>query len=139
MDQFLAAGFPSTRDEAWKYTSLRRLESRRFSDAPANTAATARSPASGTRILVVDGHMREAPDPECPGLRGVRVRTLAQALADGEQQGALLRIPSGGGTERFAALNAALSPDAIIVDVADGAQPTGALHIVAAGDRRQPA
>jgi Fe-S cluster assembly protein SufD len=128
-DHFLAAGFPTIRDEAWKYTSLRRLESRRFSDTPATAAAALRSPAYGTRILVMDGRMREAPDPECPELRGVRVRTLAQALAEGEQQGALLRIPTGGGTERFAALNAALCPDTIVVDVADGAQPTGALHV----------
>ncbi len=42
-DHFLAAGFPSTRDEAWKYTSLRRLESRRFSDPPANDAAVSRA------------------------------------------------------------------------------------------------
>ncbi len=126
-DHFLAAGFPSTRDEAWKYTSLRRLESRRFSGSPATDSAVSR--AHGTRILVVDGRMCEAPDPDCAELRGIRVRTLAQALADGEQQGALLRVPTGGGTERFAALNAALSPDAIVVDVAGDAQPSGALHI----------
>lgn len=130
LDHFIAAGFPSTRDEAWKYTSLRRLESRRFSDEPAAAAeASVRSPSSGTRVLVVNGRMLEAPDPASTELRGIRVRSLAQALADGEAPGALLRIPTGGGTERFAALNAALSPDAIVVDVADGARPRAALHV----------
>jgi Fe-S cluster assembly protein SufD len=128
-DHFVEAGFPSTRDEAWKYTSLRRLESRKFSAEPAADDRAQRSAASGTRILVVNGRMLEVPDPGCPELRGIRVRTLAQALEDGEPMGALLRIPAGGGTERFAALNAALSRDAIIVDVADGAQPTGALQV----------
>jgi Fe-S cluster assembly protein SufD len=130
-DHFVAAGFPSARDEAWKYTRLRRLETRRFCVAPVAPAETtvARSAAPATRVLIVDGRLLEAPDPGCRQLQGVLVRTLAQALADGEQQGALLRVPSGGGTERFAALNAALSPDAIVIDVADGAQPTGALHI----------
>jgi Fe-S cluster assembly protein SufD len=128
-DYFVTAGFPSTRDEAWKYTNLRRLESRRFSDEPAAVEAALRSPVSGTRILVVNGRMLEAPDTDCLELRGIRVRTLAQALAEGEQPGALLRIPTGGGTQRFAALNAALSPDSIVVDVADGAQPTAALQI----------
>ncbi len=135
-ERFVESGFPSTRDEAWKYTNLRRLESRRFSDSPATGAAVSRAPASGSRVLVVDGRMSEAPDTDCPELRGIRVRTLAQALVDGEQPSALLRIPTGGGTERFAALNVALCPDSIVVDVADGAQPTGALQVLlqATGD-----
>ena len=29
-ERFAALGFPGAREEAWKYTSLRRLESRRF-------------------------------------------------------------------------------------------------------------
>ncbi|NLG77693.1 MAG: Fe-S cluster assembly protein SufD, partial [Xanthomonadaceae bacterium] len=29
-DEFLKQGFPTQRDEEWKYTSLRRLESRAF-------------------------------------------------------------------------------------------------------------
>ncbi len=135
-ERFVESGFPTTRDEAWKYTSLRRLESRRFSDPLPAGAGALRSPASSARVLVVDGRVCEVPDTGRPEFRGVSVRTLAQVLDDGEQQGALLRIPSGGGTERFAALNAALCPDSIIVDVADGAQPTGALQIVlqATGD-----
>ncbi len=54
---------------------------------------------------------------------GLRVRTLEEALRDGEPQSTLLRVPSGGGTERFAALNAALCPDAVVVDIADRAAP----------------
>jgi Fe-S cluster assembly protein SufD len=104
-DRFVESGFPSPRDEAWKYTSLRRLEARRFTAVPAAAIA------------------------DCANLQGVRVRTLAQALADGEPQSALLRVPSGGGTERFAALNAALCTDVILVDIADGARPGAALQV----------
>jgi Fe-S cluster assembly protein SufD len=73
--------------------------------------------------------MLESPAASHAGLKGIRVRTLAQALADGEPQSTLLRVPTGGGTERFAALNAALSADAVVVDIAEGARPRDALHV----------
>jgi len=137
-EHFVESGFPSPRDEAWKYTSLRRLESRRFTDAPVTAPGTAVLPSSpaGARVVVVNGRLLEAPGPDRAELHGIRIRTLAQALADGEPQSALLRVPTGGGTERFAALNAALCADPIVVDVAEDARPTGALHILllASGD-----
>jgi Fe-S cluster assembly protein SufD len=126
-ERFVESGFPSARDEAWKYTSLRRIESRNFSDTPA-TAAAADLPA-GPGVLAVNGRVLRTPGPDFDQLRGIRVRRLAEAIEAGEPPSALLHVPTGGGTERFAALNAALCPDSIVVDVADGAQPTGALHV----------
>ena len=84
---------------------LRRLESRRFSRRAGEPAATSRSPATGTRTLIVDGHMRERPRPGMSraAVASASLRSTRPSL-DGEQQGALLRIPSCGGTERFAAL-----------------------------------
>ena len=115
-------GFPSPRDEAWKYTSLRRLESRRFTGPyaarPAPGPSVSALSDTGSRVTVLDGRVLEVPGPGRAELQGFRVRTLAEALADGEQQSTLLRVPAGGGTERFAALNASLCPDAIVVDVA---------------------
>jgi Fe-S cluster assembly protein SufD len=66
---------------------------------------------------------------------GLRLRSLEQTHRDGESLGALLRVPPGGGTEGFAALNAALSPDLLVVDVDAGAQP-GPIEItvMATGD-----
>jgi len=132
-ERFAEAGFPSPRDEAWKYTSLRRLESRRFAPmpaaAPAAGAGSRPATTEGPRVVVVNGRMLEAPGPGPAQLCGIRVRTLAQALADGEPQSALLRVPTGGGTERFAALNAALCADTIVVDIAEGARPDAALHV----------
>jgi Fe-S cluster assembly protein SufD len=128
-ERFVEAGFPSPRDEAWKYTSLRRLESRRFAGDAALGPAPAPTPSADSSVLVVDGRVLELPASNGADLQGIRVRTLAQALADGESGSALLRVPAGGGTERFAALNAALCPDTIVVDVADGARPAGALNL----------
>jgi Fe-S cluster assembly protein SufD len=60
---------------------------------------------------------------------GTRVRTLDEALRDGEPQSTLLRVPSGGGTERFAALNVALCADTLVVDIDERAAPEQPLHL----------
>jgi Fe-S cluster assembly protein SufD len=119
-ERFAALGFPGAREETWKYTSLRRLESRRFPVRAGSAAAMALPAAlAGCRIAVIDG--RHRPDLSEGGLpAGVHLRTLAQAQADGESTGALLRVAQGGGTERFAALNAALCPDVLLLDVTEG-------------------
>jgi len=44
-ERFAVLGFPGAREEAWKYTSLRRLESRRF-PVRAGSAATMILPAT---------------------------------------------------------------------------------------------
>lgn len=127
--RFAELGFPAARDEAWKYTSLRRLESRRFDVAVRTPSALSGADVarlSPHRVLVVNGAVAERTSvPE-----GFRVRTLGEALRDGEPQSTLLRVPAGGGTERFAALNAALCADALVVDIADRAAPAEPLHVV---------
>jgi Fe-S cluster assembly protein SufD len=136
-EHFAALGFPGAREEAWKYTSLRRLESRRF-PVVADSAAALTLPAAlaGSRIAVVDGRYRL--DLSKGGLpAGIHLRTLAQAQADGESTSALLRVAQGGGTERFAALNAALCPDVLLLDVTEGvrAEP---IEIVLASSLAEP-
>jgi Fe-S cluster assembly protein SufD len=118
-ERFAALGFPGPREEAWKYTSLRRLESRRFATpGEENSTGALPAPLAAHRLLVAEGR----PAPLAPGLpAGLSARTLAQAQADGESLAALLRVTQGGGTERFTALNAALCPDVVLLDVAAGA------------------
>lgn len=119
-ERFAAAGFPGARDEAWKYTSLRRLETRRFPLPEADAPVALPAPLAGCRIAVIDGRRR--PDASSGGLPdGVRLRSLAEAHADGESAAALLRVAQGGGTEPFTALNAALCADVLLLDVAEGA------------------
>ena len=78
------------------------------------------------RIVLVNGAVAER-----SGLpAGMRVRTLDEALRDGEPQSTLLRVPSGGGTERFAALNVALCADTLVVDIDERAAPGEPLHLV---------
>jgi Fe-S cluster assembly protein SufD len=127
--RFAELGFPAARDEAWKYTSLRRLESRQFQAARRSAEAPDRpdiAAFSPSRVVLVNGTVIDRSD--LPA--GLRVRTLGEALLDGEPQSALLRVPAGGGTERFAALNVALCADTVVVDIDERAAPEHALHLV---------
>jgi Fe-S cluster assembly protein SufD len=132
-EHFLKLGFPAPREEAWKYTSLRRLESRKFAPSPRGLlpdAGALSSTLAGPRIVLVNGEPRSelscAPDQT----GGLRVSSLEESLAGGGSAAALLRVPVGGGTERFAALNAAMCPDALLIEVERDARPTQVLHLL---------
>jgi Fe-S cluster assembly protein SufD len=123
-ERFAELGFPSARDEAWKYTNLRRLAARRFPARSAESTAVVLDDALAPfRVAIIDGRLRPELGTPGPPPAGIALRTLEAASRDGEPLGALLRVPAGGGTERFAALNAALCPDVVVVDIAPGASP----------------
>ena len=135
--RFAELGFPGPRDDAWKYTSLRRLESRRFLSArraPVAAALPSTPSLAPHRITLLNGRLVERTS--LPA--GIRVQTLAEALARGEPQSRIFRVPNGGGTERFAALNAALCDDVVLVDVEPLARPAEALHLVIASSGAEP-
>jgi Fe-S cluster assembly protein SufD len=75
------------------------------------------------RVVVVDGHLRPELGTQGSPPSGLTLRTLEAASRDGEPLGGLLRVPSGGGTERFAALNSALCPGVLVIDVAADSSP----------------
>ena len=140
--RFAELGFPGERDEAWKYTSLRRLAGRRFQVATAGIAPSATvvpSPLADHRILMFNGEVAPDASPTAAPPAGLRVRTLAEAIRDGEAPGALLRVAADGGTGRFTALNSALCPDALVIDVESGARSTPALQVtlLASGETGQ--
>jgi Fe-S cluster assembly protein SufD len=137
-ERFATLGFPGPREEAWKYTSLRRLAARRF-PAPGTDGVVPALPEAlaGHRLALVNGRRREDLSTPGPLPQGLRVRGLADAHGDGESLAALLRVARGGGTERFGALNAALCPDVLLLDVAAGAAPEP-LEIVLAATPTQP-
>jgi Fe-S cluster assembly protein SufD len=136
-ERFATLGFPAARDEAWKYTSLRKLETRRFPARPAGRELPSLPPSlTEHRLVMVDGRLHDEPATgHLP--QGLRLRNLAEAEADGDSLAALLRVTQGGGTERFAALNAALCPDVLLLDVAEGASPEP-LEILVATTSAQP-
>ncbi len=59
LERFVAAGFPTQRQEDWKYTNLRRLEARTFAPAAPGALAVGKQrwiDNAGTRIVFVNGH-----------------------------------------------------------------------------------
>jgi len=119
LDDALAAGLPTQRDEAWKYTSLRALERRSFAavDAapPVDAQLIAHIPAP--RLVFVNGrHVQALSD--LSGLAdGISVQRLSQALADGSDAARFLARRFERGDEVFARLNAALASEGVLLRV----------------------
>ena len=140
--RFAELGFPEPREEAWKYTSLRRLEGRPFAAATreAALAETVQLPGAlgDHRVVLVNGHWRE----DLSGLAtlpaGVHVHMLGSSIDGDTLADAALRLPSAGATERFAALNAAMSADPMLIDVEADVRCAGTLHVVIIAAGPQP-
>ena len=130
--RFAREGLPGARDEEWKYTSLRRLAVRDFT-APAREQALAATPLPAPpfgphRAVLVNGYLHTAASAlgACPA--GLRVRSLGRMGREADAA-TWLRIPAGGGTARFAALNAALCRDAILIEAAASVTSETVLHL----------
>ncbi len=142
-EAFARAGLPNRRIESWHYTDLRNLMRRALPLAPAPTpqqiaklaAETAGLPSP--RLVLVDGIY--APELSGPLPAGVKVTSLAAALAQGEP--ALiesLAVAWAGADDAMVSLNAALMQDGLVIDVAPGAKLEAPLHIVYASVAQEP-
>jgi Fe-S cluster assembly protein SufD len=127
---FMRAGFPTPKDEAWKYTSLQMLERRRFLPAPQQDAhltsdeidalALARLP-PGPRLVFINGRFHEAAS-SIADHAGVRVASLARMLAEApERVRHVLGTAADLETHRFVALNTAFLGEGAWIELADDA------------------
>jgi len=124
------AGFPGKKHERWRFTSVRDVVDTAFAPAEADRGATAfadeRLGDDGTwRVVVHAGQPTiegDAPD-------GVTVRALAEVLASdaASVEGVLGAIVKG---EHFAALNAALFTDGVVIAISENADVTTPIHVV---------
>jgi Fe-S cluster assembly protein SufD len=124
LEQFLSAGFPTQRDEAWKYTNLRRLESRSFTPAEAS-ALDAHQPewltAEGTRVVLVNGHCLPALSSQRAQPPGVTILTFKQWIAhEPAAVAAYLKEHDQLTGNVLEQLNLAFFEDGVVVDLADG-------------------
>jgi Fe-S cluster assembly protein SufD len=121
--RFGELGFPSSRNEDWKYTSVKQIASTRWS--PAETAIAALPEQLGPllaidapRIVFVGG--RFAPElssiADLPA--GLTLTTLATALAEGAALPSQLAQHADFETDSFTALNTAFHQDAAVLTVA---------------------
>lgn len=136
----LRDGLPGARDEAWKYTSLRALEQRRYVDGDA--AAAARPVDAGTfalpgidgpRLVFVNGAFRaDLSDRRAtPGLTLATLAAQPEALASALQRES--PPTSDARVHAFVRLNTALVSDGALVQVDAGAHLAAPLHLVFIG------
>lgn len=142
LERFLAGGFPTQRDEAWKYTSLRRVESRRFAPADAMPIGADESQwiaDAGHRLVLVNGRYMPTLSTPAPQPPGVTILTLAQWASHSPTQVAdfLARHdhaaphatpPTANGA--FEHLNGAFSDDGVVIDIAPNVQFEQPIYLV---------
>ncbi|MYL24179.1 Fe-S cluster assembly protein SufD [Vreelandella massiliensis] len=124
--RFEAMGFPTRRDEEWKYTDVRAISEGNFTlakDAEFSQAGAAALtlPIDAHRLTFVDG-VFSAPLSDLDGLpQGVHVLPLSQALHDNhEAVGGPLGRLTGVEFSPFAALNTAFMEEGAVVRIAPG-------------------
>jgi len=146
LDVALARGLPSARDEAWKYTSLRRFGSRSFALPAAGPTLIAADfeagllPASGWhRIVFVDGRYEASLSTPFPVARGVTIRSLAEVAADDpDRLASRLGVSATDHTPFFAALNASFVEDGLVIELGphgEVAEPLYVVHVATTRER----
>lgn len=149
LERFLSTGFPTQRHEDWKYTSLRRLETRRFALAERSGAAPAGAldalqarwiANSGTRIVLINGHCLPSLSAQDTQPPGVTVLSLGQWLAHAPEEVAAFLAGAGepGAAENpvrqptspLEDLNLAFFEDGVVVNLADEVQLDEPVYVV---------
>lgn len=120
---FKAQGFPTRRDENWKYTSLQSLEKLQpglAGPVDGETQLTGPEPLPGFAacVLMDDGNLAGINGQPAPGLE---IRPLHEAWADEELRSILESLVSEGGGQGFSALNDATLGNGVVIRVDEGA------------------
>lgn len=135
-DRFNAIGFPTTRNEDWRFTSVAPITQATFGPAPANGSRSIppelldglRLP-NTTELVFVNGFL--VPELSVVSSSGLSVTTLAPALRRNDPDLAKTLGQVAGFTQNgFTALNTALFTDGTLIRVRSGQQATKPLHLV---------
>jgi Fe-S cluster assembly protein SufD len=130
MSSFEEAGFPTTRDEDWRHTSVAPIARTRFRQASPALADHVRAERpDGPHLTFVNGRCIAALS-SVPAANGLQLRSLREVLDREPQivQPYLDRLASAPGRP-FAALNSAFLDDGAVVQVAAGAVLTEPISI----------
>ncbi len=119
-EKFLQRGFPTTRDEQWKYTNLRRLETREFGVGQPDAAYTASlpTPANTYQLVFVDGWYRPALSTS-PTLLGLHISSLTELQTKDTNTLATALSITANDSSRLVTLNTALTQDGVLIEAAE--------------------
>jgi Fe-S cluster assembly protein SufD len=134
MERFREAGFPTVREDAWKYTNVAPFVKIPYQPAPEERGAAARPlpvpPGSGVQVVFVNG--RYAPELSTSGLlpNGLEVASLADVLASRPEavEPHLSQTVRDGNA--FAQLNSAFLEDGVFLRIPARTAVTEPIHVV---------
>lgn len=135
LDEALREGLPAARNEAWKYTSLRALERRRFAavDTVPDIDPLALAAIPTPRMVFVNGRYSVPLSHTTHLPIGVSVQLLSEALADGSDAARFLARRFERSENVFARLNAALASEGVLLTAEAGVTGDRPLHLVFIG------
>jgi Fe-S cluster assembly protein SufD len=131
--RFLDRGFPTTRDEEWRFTNVSPIANTSFERAQAATisrdalAPLTFAAATAAEIVVVNGRVSRALSSLDTLPTGVTFRSLGEHWP--ERDASFLGRPAAGATA-FADLNFAFAEDAIVIAVAPKTVVTSPIHVL---------
>jgi Fe-S cluster assembly protein SufD len=136
--RFSALGFPTVRDEEWRFTNVAPIASAEFKPAGADATLATEAELAGylysdaaVRIVIVNGHLAPALSRTTGLPTGVRVGSLATAVTDHTEivQRYLGQLADFG-NRAFTALNTALATDGAYVYIPDGVVLEQPIHLL---------
>jgi Fe-S cluster assembly protein SufD len=138
MQRFLKLGLPSLRDETWRYTDLRSLDTQSFVDAPCKIADEMRPDASPA-LLEGAQHATVIMINGCPSLHheyavnGIEINSISKiSNIDSKLLSRFFESPSDADQRRWALLNTALFVDGLYLKITKPvATPVVILHVSA--------
>lgn len=130
----LAQGTPGLRDEDWRYTDLATATGPAYQPAVVGNDAGLALPLAaleGPRIVFINGRHAPAHDARATLPEGVQARFLERdGGTDPAWAAGCLAHQTQPGTRPFVALNAAATPDGLILDIAPGTQLAAPLVVI---------
>jgi Fe-S cluster assembly protein SufD len=135
LDEALRDGLPGARSEAWKYTSLRALERRRFAavDAVPNIDPLALAAIPTPRLVFVNGRYSVPLSHTTHLPSGVSVQLLSEAVADRGDAARFLARRFDRSEDVFARLNAALASEGVLLRAEADVAADRPVHLVFIG------
>lgn len=134
LDRFMALGFPTQRDERWKYTNLRRLEARVFAlpePSPVAPDSSRWLNDLGQRIVFVDGQWMPSLSSPTAQPPGVTVLTIGQWIKhDANAAAHFLSHSPPDPASAFENLNAAFFDDGVVIEIAPDTRVDAPIYIV---------
>ena len=138
LEKFLERGFPTQRDEDWKYTSLKPLLGQRFDHSPSRSDGDAHDIAPFTfgdlechRLVFLNGRFADHLSDTPPSDSRISIGNLASALDDaGDSLRDRLARFADTDRHRFAALNTAFLSDGAVIRLADDTVLEKPIHLL---------